>query len=185
MILNQEQACEMKSKVYPTNKDYDVNSIACEIAMDKMNDNKIKNNFCGQMSALYFVEASHKNYASFHSVLKAIYSSNNFIFSDFANLFANLSQQLGISGLLDKMFLIVNPKWARKPLDPAEAVYVLQQKGKQELFNQVQQILPYTTIHNNSQARTTFPNIDGIISLLPLLFEIGDHSFLSSHSSIS
>ena len=62
------------------------------------------------MSAIYFVEASYKNYTSFHSVLKAVYSSNSYIFSDFANLFANLGQQSGMSGLLDKIYFFANPK---------------------------------------------------------------------------
>lgn len=186
MYVNGELKGESKGRYYPTQKEFDINSIGCEI---DANSRTPKNSFRGEMSALYFLEVNSHNLGFSHNLINHIYVSINMSelialatagtaqlpFCSRQNLHAS-PEQLAELSLLERIYLVANPKWAKGQCESSESICILPQSGKQknEIYNHVEKILPHTLIHHNTIARNVFVNIGSIKTFLPLLFELGE-----------
>ena len=72
LYLNGELVKEATCKRYSSKLEYDENTIGCALQfahIDKEGEEKLKDNFKGIMSALYFIEVSPTNVHSTHAFL--------------------------------------------------------------------------------------------------------------------
>ena len=189
MFINGIQISECSCKPYIYNKEYDENTIGCGVVLDfigKEGEEHLKNNFCGEMSALHFVEINNKTLFVIHSTLNRIFpivdmyklfpliAYGNSHFENWPELQAAISyKELTDSNIIEHQFMILNPKYAIKWGRESEKIYC-KKIGKHliEINNQVERVYQQTKIHHNAPARDVFLSIQGISNLLPLLYEL-------------
>lgn len=159
-------------RTYPRKADCTRNSLGCGLA----SRNSAANSLSGEVSAAYFFAAGSDSILAIHAVLKAVSGSADA--DDF-------TARLGANKLGERLFLVANPKWARKVAEDAvEAVeWIKGSDGKTvvELRNHVERIFPGTRVLHNTPGQTVLANIGGIKPLLPLLFRLSsgsDHKFV-------
>lgn len=182
---------EYSCKQYVHNKDFDENTIGCGIRNEfigKEGEERLIHNFCGEMSALHFVEINSKTAFLIHNLLNKIYLIVD-MFELFpliaygASFYENCTElqsaisykELTESGFIEHQFLIINPKYATKWSRENEKIYY-KKIGKHsiEINNQVERVYPQTKILHNAPAREVFSTIQGISAIMPLLYELSE-----------
>jgi len=146
---------------YRENVTYDENSIGCGIQIEyagKQGEERISNNFCGEMTALYFLEVD----SNLHSIL----------FTNMKSL-ENLIEES--NEIINKVFIQVNPKYTKRAIQSEQRVYVMKCNKKNiDVRNDVEGRYGDTRIDHNMATRDVFFNIGGIEILLPLLYNIAE-----------
>ena len=195
LYINGDLVKETQCRKYYENKNYDENSVGCEILIEYINqegEERLRSNFRGEMSALHFAEVNSGNlYPTHFNIMKRI-----FRFISMHELFPIIAfgekrcdswpmikqviahKELVESKLLERIFLIVNPKYASKFYQVHEKIYTSIQRGgyKLELTNHVERIYKHAKIHHNSPARDVLLNIGGIKIFMPLLYQLGEYT---------
>ena len=162
----------MKDKLdcieYQSDEDYINNSIG-------FNENG--EYFCGEMSAIYFVNDTPMN---IHKFLYSLYrtitmNDHDFVLSN-NQLKGKLSNKISsIDGkhidILKNAFFVINPKFISENLEAFG-----KEKNAFMVNNGIYAIEKYTQIHSNNIGRIMFTNIGGIKTLLPILEQIYNRS---------
>ena len=181
LYVSAELVKEAPCKPYHHKLEYDENTIGCGIQLEyvgKQGEEKIKNNFRGEMSALYFIDVSQKTLPQIHSFLTYISTHvplENMV--DYLGLpqEANSGKSFDV-GIVEKIFMHINPKYTGKPTQSKQRMYVLHKGGKSiEVFNNVERVYQETKVEHNSIAKDVFLCIGGIKTLLPLLYALPEH----------
>ena len=174
--MNGEPTAISQCKTYPQSKAFTENSLGCKIL-----SGECRAHFTGEMSAVHFVSISTSNVIQTHNLLKKAYNSievhDIFPFIAFSEgVYKNSPKlqkafsfkDLSDLGILERLFLSANPKFATKSLKPNEEVYV----AKYRLKNQIQKIYKQTKVYHNMSAKDIFFNIGGTAALLPFLYNL-------------
>ena len=148
------------------------------------------NNFCGELSAAHFLGINAPSLQKIHNVLKCVFdlvgaSELISVLSSDAAILGNSqlaarisSEQVADSELLQRLFMVANPKWAHKVAEDFETVaWIANKSGKQilELRNNVERIYASTRVQHNTPGQTVLANIGGVKTLLPLLHHVAGH----------
>ena len=144
---------------------------------------------------MYFAETSAHAMNMTHGLLKSVYDVlamselTNILAGDISILHANpmisiriANEQIVKTGLVERIFFALNPKWARRTSYNGELVALISNKSTKqplELCNHVDRIYPQTRISHNTPARTVFANIGGMKTMLPLLHRSVSHEYIS------
>ncbi len=169
------------TKTYSGGKECDENSIGRE--QDEAH------NFRGEVGTLHFVEIAHGSLAITHTVLAKV-----FRVLPMSELFPLIAygkeaydnwpelqeciyfKELVESGIIERLFLVVNPKFAAGPgARPGEKIFVKKAaKHTVEICCQVEKVLPRTRTYHNAPAKDTFLVIRGVLAFVPLLQSLSD-----------
>ena len=179
--MNSELVRESVCKPYQPRLDYDENTIGCGVLLEyvsKEGYEKVKNCFCGQMGALYFIEVSAESLSSTHSVLSR--ASERMGFEDLVHKVSGIktSGKADLAGVVEKIFMQVNPKYTGKISQSKQRLYVVypKSKGKDglDVCNHVESLYKEVRIDHNLPAKDVFLNIGGAKVLMPLLYQLGE-----------
>jgi hypothetical protein len=184
---------ETQCKPYSSDAEYDENSVGCGIvttAAGQRDAETLKNNFKGEIGALYFVEVGPKTVAATHALLSKI--SSTMIIHDIFPLVcygassyescpelkqAVSHKELVEGGLAERAFFIVNPKYSTSWTSKGDKIYGRKAaKSGHDLSNHIEGLYPQTQVHHNTPARDVMLDIQGINALLPLLYSFGEPS---------
>ncbi len=169
---------------YVAKTEYTRNTIGCKVPRGPSPEAQL--NFCGELGAVHFVRVGTMGeMGKVHAVL-----ANVFDVIGTSELVAVLGSESGIacnprlaarvtreqvadSGIMERLFLVANPKWAFS--DSSEAVVWISSKpGKPpiELRNHVDRVYQSTRVQHNTPGQTVLANIGGVKTLLPLLHRV-------------
>ena len=132
-------------------------------------EEKLINNFKGEMSALYFIEASKMEKEALHQFLCKMKNSERFNYM--VEDTENASSQY--HNIITRIFLNINPRYNSQSIQYKQKVYKLTINGKDiDINNSIERLHYMTCINNNSSFRDVFINIEGINAILPCLYNI-------------
>lgn len=142
--------------------------------VDKGGEEGLKNNFRGEMSALFFGEVNAKTSIQFHAILSKIYDTINI-----EDLFQLRNQNEVLQpNILEKIFMMANPKYTSKQYRTTEKVYLCHtQSANIPVFNNVERVYQDTKILHNTPARDVFINIGGVRTLFLLFHKLTGEVF--------
>ena len=186
--MDGEEICKGNYKNYKAKKVYNENSIGCKVFLNEIKEERTKNHFRGEMSALHFVAVNSHTLILTHKllqkILRVISMHELFPFIAFGknrcDNWPQLQQRITFeelieSTLLERVFLIINPKYASKFFHFHEKIYVYERPtGTIELFNHAENVFKNAKIHHNYPARDVLLNIGGSSCLLPFLYELAE-----------
>lgn len=169
-VLVKESAC----KVYQASAVYDENAVGCGIQLEfvgKQGEERIGNNFRGEMTALYFVEANTKILPEINEAFGKVNALKTF--EGFVECSENLFEK---EKIVRKIFMQVNPKYTRKGIQGRQRVLTIKHSGKNiDLFNDVERMYSDSRIDHNMSAADLLFNAGGIKVMLPFLHNIPSH----------
>jgi len=176
LYINSELIKETAFKQYHNKLDYDENTIGCGVQLDYVGshgEEKIKNNFRGQMTALYFIEISYDSIGEIHRFFS--YVAKNIPIENIPHYLAmpqdpKQGNTFDVK-IIDKIFMHINPKYTGKTSSIKQKVYCIQKgtKNLYDIYNYVERVYHETKIDHNIVAKDIFMDIGGIKTLLPLL----------------
>ena len=185
--MNCELIKESPYKPYQAKLDYDENTIGCGVVLEyvgKQGEEKIKNYFRGEMSALYFIDVSAKSLPAVHALLTSTFVSH----VGMENLVQWLAyQQVEVhkpgktghdAGIIEKIFMHINPKYTGRMSQSKRRVYAYYKgsaKNVVDIFNHVERVYQEARIEHNTPAKEVFLNIGGIKILMPLLYQLAEY----------
>jgi len=185
------EICKLPYKQYAPNLCYSENSVGCEIVSKPTfldGEPVLKCNFRGETSAFHFASIKAENIPTTRSVLSKVnrFVSMHELFPILAfgenrcnnrpRLLRRTSYlELEQSTLLERIFLVINPKYARKAPSEPEKIYTYKRHDKiLDLYNHTEDIYKHAKVHHNYPAKDVLFNIGGIKCLLPILHELAD-----------
>ena len=151
-------------------------------------DATLKYNFRGEMSALHFAAVNSTTQVVTRNVLSKINRviSMHELYPILAfgenrcdnrpRLLSRISYtEMMDAALTDRIFFVINPKYAKKSPPEGEKIYALRQGSRAfVLYNHTEDIYGQAKVHHNYPARDVLINIGGIRCLLPFLHELAD-----------
>ncbi len=185
------EQCRTSYKTYNATTIYNDNSVGCEVGAKPAvqdEDATLKHNFRGEMSALHFASVD----ASTQLVTRNLLSKINKVISmhelypilafgeNRCNNRPRLLNRISYTEMLDaaltdRIFFVINPKYAKKSPPEGEKIYALRQESRSiVLYNHTEDIYRQAKVHHNYPARDVLINIGGIRCLLPFLHELGE-----------
>ena len=177
--INSVLVCKTIANSYEDNLIYDENTIGCDIQLDhagKQGEEKIINNFHGEMTALYFIQCDEESFPKLHYTL--MYTLSHTGFEDMINHLESL-QNLEISitlyfDIIKEIFMSINPKYIQRSTESNMKVYTaLLRTESIDIYNNIRNVHEGTEIHHNMSGRDILLSIGGIESLLPVLYYLG------------
>ena len=119
-------------------------------------DIKTKDEFYGEMTALYFLEANVKSYEAIHNFFVYAYDhriTNNLLIWGESD-----------ADIIEKIFIYIHPNC----IEPMKNLYSLR-KGKNSIISSISQLGEKTMIAHCIKAKNSFIYIGGLKCILPIL----------------
>ena len=161
---------------------FDENTIGCHIESDNINEQReerLCNNFHGEMTTIIFISSSKANIENIHLTLKKInsyYKLENIIEVITNNSSGNTKDFINLN-FVKKIFILIDPKYTSKTIKDKRIISMISINSKTlYLYNNAEQVYEDTIIEHNINFQNNLKNIGGIISIIPLLYNIVEHN---------
>lgn len=162
-------------KMYPYLLQYDENTIGCETqlhSLGRQSKDETVSNFCGTMSALYFLSVNAKELQDTHLFLSYIREHPNFL----DHFSFHLSNKKSHLELISKVFLLINPKYTKKFNQDKQKVLTVKVNSKDlDIYNTVEQLHKGVKAYQKISPEENFLNLGDIRLLLPCLYNLLKH----------
>jgi len=178
LYINSKLVKDVVIKPYLVQANYDENTIGCGIQLDyigKKGQESIINNFCGEMTTLYFFEVSSKTMTQVHDTLTFIEEKirlENFHSYVSTRQDSKIDKNIDLN-IIEKIFMHINPKYIDRITQHKQKADTIIRKGKSiDIYNSVERVYAETIINNNMVAKDNFLNIGGVKLLFPAFHKI-------------
>eukprot|EP00826_Nyctotherus_ovalis_P011680 TRINITY_DN1303_c0_g6_i1.p1 TRINITY_DN1303_c0_g6~~TRINITY_DN1303_c0_g6_i1.p1 ORF type:complete len:413 (+),score=145.36 TRINITY_DN1303_c0_g6_i1:38-1276(+) len=158
----------------------------------------LRDNFRGEMGVLHFAATNLSTFEITRSVLTKVHRVINMhdLFPLIAfgeNKSLNMPRllkkmnhcELAQSALLERIFLVVSPKYARNSTSEPEKIFTWKhEKAVCNLYNHTEEIYKQARIHHNYPGKDVLVNIGGIKCFMPILHELAEVKELTEETLV-